>query len=329
MTENPRAPGGRQADRPAEFPLRAWLQVLRRVFNNIAADNLSVVAAGVAFFAFLAVFPALGIVVAVYGLVADPAVVASHLQPLRDVMPADGFAILERQLEVVTAKADTALSLGLVVGLALALWSASKGARALIVALNIAYKEKERRNLLRLSALALAFTLGATLFFLLSLAVIAVIPVLVELFDVTGVLATGLLWTRWLVMCAFVVLCLAFVYRFGPSRRQARLQWVTPGAVAAAFLWFVGSIGFSFYVSHIGDYDKAFGSLGAAVALMMWLYISAYVVCLGAELNAELEHQTSRDSTIGPARPVGAREAHVADHTYGQVRRPAEIASKP
>jgi membrane protein len=197
----------------------------------------------------------------------------------------------------------------------LALWSAKKGTQALMTALNIAYEEEERRGFIRLNLTQLAFTVGGILMLIVMFTLVAALPAIAELLRMSGWLAeTTLLWTRWLLIAGVLLAALAVLYRYGPSRSQARFAWVSPGTILAMVLWIGGSVAFSFYVSRFAGYNETFGSLGAVVALLMWFYLSAYVVCAGAELNAELERQTLRDTTTGPERPIGERGAFVADH---------------
>jgi membrane protein len=305
---------GRDADTPLAIPPRGWRDVLVRVYREMSDDNLSHVAAGVAFYAFLAAFPAIAALVLTYGLVANPSTVEQHLQVAREVMPAEGFGILAEQVHKVAGSADGRLTFGLLLTIALAVWSATKGVKALMTALNIAYEERESRGFLALNLWALAFTVAAIVVVVVAVTVIGAIPAAIALLDLPEPLAAGLLWLRWPVMAVFGMVALALLYSYGPSRAAAKFVWVTPGAILATVVWIVASLGFSFYVTRFAGYNETFGSLGAVVVLLMWLYLSAYIVCLGAELNAELEHQTQRDSTKGPARPLGRRGAYVADH---------------
>lgn len=306
---------GQQAERPQDIPRRGWKEVLWRVKDEIAKDNLSIVAAGVAFYALFAIFPAISAFVTIYGLVTDPAEVEQQLAPLRDLIPEDAFGILQQQLHSVVDQGGGALSLGLLFSLALAIWSATKGTTAIFTALNIAYEEQEKRGFLSFNLWSLAFTVGGLAFVTVALLIIAAIPAALAIFGSTGgLLETVLLTLRWALMAGLMVVALAVLYRYGPSRARARFQWISPGAIAATILWLVGSIAFSLYVRYFGSYDKTFASLGAVVILLMWFYISAYVVCLGAELNAELERQTHRDSTTGAEKPIGQRGAYVADN---------------
>lgn len=300
---------------PLEIPKRGWLEVLLRVKDSLTEDNLSVIAAGVAFYGFLAIFPMIGAVMTVFGLIADPSVAARQMEPFQHIVPSQVYEILMQQVQDVASAADTSLSLGLLFGLLLTVWSATKGIKALFAALNVAYEESETRGFIRLNLAVLAFTLGGVAFVAVSLGAIAVIPVILTFFHLYGTLETAVLWLRWPLAAVMVIAALAFIFRYGPDRRDAKLKWITPGAVVAAALWLVISISFSIYVRNFGNYDETFGSLGAVVVLLFWFYFSALAVCIGAELNAELELQTYRDTTVGPSREIGRRGAYVADHT--------------
>jgi membrane protein len=313
-TTRPVGPGG-DADRPRDIPRRGWREVLVRTWREMGNDNIALVAAGVAFYGLLAVFPAITALVLIYGLVSDPAEVRNQLAVLRDVIPEDAFAIVEAQTIAVASQSRGSLSAGLIFSLLLSIWSAKKGTNALITALNIAYEEKEERGFIRRNLTELGFTLGGILFMLVALLLVAALPAIVEVLRISGFVGqTTLLWTRWLLMAAMLALVLAVLYRFGPCRSQAKLRWINPGAIAASVLWIAGSIAFSVYVSNFADFNETFGSLGAVIILLMWFFISAFVVCAGAELNAELERQTYQDTTTGPAQPLGERGAYVADN---------------
>jgi len=306
---------GQFAPSPFLVPPQGWRDTLARVRVNIGADRVSVLSAGIAFYAFLALFPALAAFVIVYGLIADPSTVEAQLAPLREIVPQEVYRIIIQQMTRIASTTEQTLSLQLLFSLALALWSATKGINAVLAALDVAYKERRGRPFLLRNLVAILFTVGGIVFALIALSLIAVVPAVIEFLGIGGRYTTLLMWLRWVFMAVLIVIALAILYHFGPSRRAARFIWVTPGALAAGVLWLASSMAFSFYVANFGSYNQTFGSLGAVVVLLFWLYLSAYVVCLGAELNAELEHQTYHDSTIGPARPQGMRGAYVADHT--------------
>ncbi|HEX6993908.1 MAG TPA: YihY/virulence factor BrkB family protein [Gammaproteobacteria bacterium] len=311
---------GRYAERPGDFSRAAWRDVLYRVKGSMGEHNLSLVAAGAAFFGLLAIFPALAALVALYGLFTDPATVTEQLDRVAGIIPADARMVLESQLQRVASAGATALSIGAAVSFLLALWSASKGVKALMSALDIVYGEKEERGFVTLNATALLLTLVVLAFVVVALVAVAVVPALVGMLDLPP-LAEGLArWLRWPLLGAIAVGILAVLYRYGPSRARPQWRWVIWGAVAATVLWLAGSGLFSLYVSNFGSYNETFGSVAAVVVLMMWFYLSAYFVLLGGELNAELEHQTEHDTTRGKPKPLGRRGAYVAD-TVGERHR--------
>lgn len=305
-------PGG-QAETPAQIPPRGWWQVLKRAVKESSADNVPILAGGVAFFAFLAVFPTLIAALTLYGLVADPAQVAQQMQSLSGVLPAESRALISGQLTAVTQTSGSALSIGLVVSLLAALWSASSGTGNLITAVNLAYDEQESRGFVKQKATALALTLGAIVFVLVALTLVAVVPVALDHLGLGVVGRVVAQVVRWVLLIGVVIVGLAVVYRVAPDRDSPRFRWVSTGAVVAALLWMLGSVGFSLYVSFFGNYNKTYGALAGVIVLMLWLYLTCYIVLLGAEINAESEHQTARDTTKGQPMPMGQRGATVAD----------------
>ncbi len=304
---------GSQADSPTQIPLRGWWQVLRRAIRASQEDNIPLLAAGVAFFGFLAVFPALIALVTLVGLVADPAQITQQVQSFTAGLPQDSQRLISEQLTAITQSSGGALTVGLVVSLLAALWSASSGTSNLMSAVNIAYEEEETRGFVKLRAVALLLTLGTVVFLVLTLALIAVVPVVLNaapLGPVGTVLAQVL---RWALLIALIVVGLAVLYRVGPDRKPPKFRWVTLGSVVAALLWLLGSVGFSLYVNFFGNYNKTYGALAGVIVLLLWLFLTSYIVLLGAEINSESEYQTERDSTIGEPRPMGQRGAVVAD----------------
>jgi membrane protein len=287
---------------------------VRRTAGQVSAHRLLAEAAGVTFFALLATFPALTALVSPYGLVADPATIADHLAALAGVVPGGGTQIIEEQVGRVAAQGGGALGLAAVAGLAAALWSANAGAKALFDALNVVYDEREARGFLRRTAVSLAFTLGAVLAgALLAMAAVVALPVALGLVGLGPTAALLLRLLRRPLLLAAVAVFLACAYRYGPSRARARWRWVSWGGASAALAWLLFSAAFSWYVANFGRYNEAYGSLGAAIGFMTWIWLSAAVVLAGAQLDAEMEAQTARDTTAGPERPLGARGATRAD----------------
>jgi membrane protein len=305
---------GRHAGRPGEIPGRGWLAVLRRVANDAISDEAGAAAASCGFYALLALFPTISVAVSLYGLVADPLAVEGQLEGLRGVLPTSTYELIAARVRELAAKGPTELSWGLALGLPVALWSAMNGAKSIIAALNVAYQERERRSFLNLNLVALLFTLGGIVGVAVALAVIVGVPAALP-FTWLGPLASAAVRAcSFALLLGFTVVALAVLYRFAPSRAEARWRWITPGSLLAAGLWLLTSLAFSFYVSNFGSYDAYYGTLGGVVVALLWFYISAYAVILGAELNAELELQTRRDTTTHPERPMGERDAFVADH---------------
>ncbi len=309
---------GRSAQRPRQIPRTGWRDILLRTKREIGADNLSLIAAGVAFYTLLAIFPALASTVSLYGLFADPGEIENHYQSLAVLMPADARPLLLDQIRALTVSSDTALGATVIGGFLLALLSAMKGTKAVVMALNIAYNESEKRGFVRLNLIAFVLTLASVVFIVVMLALVVALPAAINLLALQPGVAALLSLLRWPILLIMVLLALACVYHFAPSRRAARWHWVSWGAALATAVWLFASIGFSVYVENFGNYNKVYGSLGALVILLMWLYLSAYALLLGAELNAEMEHQTCVDTTVGKARPFGKRDAYVAD-TLGEV----------
>lgn len=311
---------GRQADAPEQIPPRGWRDIVWRVARAIPEDRVLSTAGGVAFFALLAIFPALTTIVSLYGLFADAATMGSHLALLDGVVPDGVLELLADELSRIASQRAETLGIAFGTSLAVALWSANSGMAALFDALNVVYKEREKRSLVRFYATAFVFTLGSILLVLAAFSAVVVLPIALNLLGIATkaerILAVG----RWPALLVTVILALALVYRFGPSRRTAKWRWVSWGSVLAAILWVVASMLFSWYVTSFDSYSRVYGSLGAGVGFITWIWISAIVVLIGAELNAEMEHQTSRDTTDGPPKPLGARGAVVAD-TVGEARR--------
>jgi membrane protein len=311
-------PAGREAETPMQIPPRGWWQVIRRAVAESKADHVPMLAGGVAFFAFLAIFPALIAGLTLYGLVADPAQAAQQVEALAATLPREAQPLITDQLRSVVAGSGSALGVGLVVSLLAALWSASSGTGNLIQAINIAYDEDETRGFVKLRLTALLLTLGAIVFVLVTLALVAVVPVLLDVLAL-GPAATVLAEVvRWALLIAVVVVALAVVYRVAPDRDSPRIRWASTGAVVATVLWLAGSAAFSLYVDNFGRYNHTYGALAGVVVLLLWLYLGSYVVLLGAEVNAEAERQTERDTTRGRPVPMGERRAVAADEVVDQ-----------
>jgi membrane protein len=301
---------GRDAARPAEIPRRGWRDVLWRTWLEFNKDRVPAVAGGVAFFCILAIFPALAAFVSLYGLFADVNVAIKHLTLLAGVLPAASLSFVGEQMVRVAAGRPEGLGLAFGISLLVSLWSANAGVKALFDGLNIIYEEREKRGLARLNLVSLAFTFGALVFVVVVLAAVVALPVALGLLGVRD----DLMWAlRWPLLLALAMGWFSAIYRFGPSRAPPRWRWVNWGSAVAAILWLLASMLFSEYVGRFGHYDKTYGSLGAAIGFMTWIWITVIVILMGAELNAEMEHQTAVDSTTGAPEPMGRRGARMAD----------------
>ena len=304
---------GRGARFPWQIPWAGWKDILWRTYEQVNEDRLLAVAAGVVFYGLLAIFPAISAFVSIYGLFADPVTVDQTVSLLSGVIPADAMGPITEQVDRVVSTGSGSLGFAFLLSLALALWSANAGMKAVIDALNVAYGERERRSFIHLTLISFALTLGVIVAGMGAITAIVIFPVATSFLGVESLAATLVQWLRWPLLFLALLFGLAVLYRFGPNRTKPRWEWVSIGSIVAAFLWLGGSAALSFYLSRFADYSATYGSLAAGIGLMTWLWLSAIVVLLGAELNAEIEHQTARDSTVGPEKPLGTRGATMAD----------------
>jgi membrane protein len=288
---------GREAETPTEIPPHGWRDIFLRVKDKVAADNLSIIAAGVAFYGFLAIFPAIAAVVSALGLITSPAELQTYLHIIESLLPSEAADLVNNELQQIIQAQGSRLGWGALGGTVLALWSAAKALSAMFAAMNIAYDEEEKRGFIRLSVTALLMTLGAILFVIVSLGLIVGVPLVLRSVGIGEIGAALINYSRWPLLAGCCILFLAVLYRYGPSRRQPQWRWVTPGAIVATFLWLVGSALFSFYVTQFASYNVTYGSIGVVVFLMIWFFLSVYSILLGAEINAEMERQTLKDTT--------------------------------
>jgi membrane protein len=304
---------GRAADEPHQIPAAGWWDILKRLFADIGRDNVSLMAAGIAFYGLLSLAPGFTALVALYGLMFDLSQVQAQVAAMEGMIPEEARQLIADQLTTIVQGSSSSLGVSFVVSLAVAIWSANSGTSALMQALNVVYGEREKRSVLRYYGTALLLTVAAVLFGILSLILVAIIPAVVGLLPLGDFDRELVDWIRWPVLTILFATGLSAVYRYAPSRNEPRWSWVSWGAVAATILWIIGSWLFSLYVEKFATYNKTYGSLGAVVVLLIWLWLSAYAVLVGAELNAEMEHQTARDTTDPPKKPMGRRGAYVAD----------------
>ena len=304
---------GRTAEQPTDIPATGWKDVAARTLADVKSDNATLLSAGVAFYSLLALVPALVALVSIYGLVADPTDVERQVADLLGAAPREVRELIETQLESVVDGSSGGIGLATIVGIAVALWSASSGMKNLMTAVNVAYDEEETRKFLKLRGMSLLLTLGAILFLVVAFAVVALLPSLLAGSDLDGPARVVIGVLRWPGLAVGFAVCLSVIYRYAPNRDNARWQWVSVGALVATVLWIAGSLLFSLYAANFGRYNETYGSLGAIVVVMLWLFLTAFVVILGAEINAESERQTMEDTTEGREKPLGQRDAHAAD----------------
>jgi membrane protein len=310
---------GRHATSPWQIPFKGWTDILWRTYERIGEDRLLAVAAGVVFYGLLALFPAITAMVSFYGLFTKASTINEHLSAVAGLLPEGGVSIVRDQIDRLAAKGDAKLGFGFAIGLGVALWSANSGMKAILDALNVVYEEKEKRGFIKLTLISFCFTLAAIAAVLLALGAVVIMPIALNYLGLHAVTEFLLRALRWPVLLAMIILGLGVLYRFGPSRREPRWQWISVGSVTAAVAWAIASALLSWYLTRFASYDATYGSLGAGIGLMTWMWISSIVILFGAEFNSEIEYQTVRDTTVERERPLGARGAVVAD-TVGKAR---------
>jgi len=304
---------GRHAVSPTGIPGKGWKDILWRTYDQINEDRLLAVAAGVVFYGLLALFPAITALVSSYALFADTKTVNDHISFLSEFLPPGTFSIVQDQVARVVSNGDMKLGSTFIASLLLAIWSANGGMKAIIDALNVVNDEKEKRGFFTLNAVSLAFTVGGVLATLTAIGFVVVVPIVLSMVGLGSSIDSLIRIGRWPALAIMLLLGLAILYQLAPSRRPPKWRWISIGSAVATVTWMIGSGLLSFYLANFGHYDATYGSLGAAIALMIWMWMSTIVVLFGAELNSEIEHQTAEDSTVGAAKPIGSRGATMAD----------------
>jgi membrane protein len=304
---------GRKRRRAKGWLGKTW-RSLNATMQTMDERNLGLIAAGCGFFTMLALFPGIAALIAIWGIAADPVVVQTQVAELSGLVPDDAFDLIDTQLRtLVTAQTGT-LGWTTAISTTLSIFWANNGVMALVRGLNAVYREDHRGTIARYVS-ALMVTLVLIAMAIVALAAVVVAPLVLRILPVGPLEAWGIEAARWVIAGGALVFGLGVIYRYGPNRRAARVPWISAGTVVAIVIWGLGSYAFGLYLSNFGRYNEIYGSIGAVVALLMWLYLSAYVILLGAALNAELELRTLPDTTVGPDRPMGERGAFVAD-TY-------------
>jgi membrane protein len=308
-------PKGHQASSPAEMPRRAWKDIVARTYKRVWDDNVALVSAGVAFYGFFALLSLLGLIVLLYGFFADPRTVIEQMRTLTAILPSDVVALIGNQLLTAVHTSQGTKGFGILLAVLVAIYGGTNGAASVITALNIAYEEKEKRSLARFYLLAVSITLIAVVVALCAVAATAAVTYLQKFVpQASGAVLIAAKIGGYLLLVPLTAAVAATLYRFGPSREDAKWEWITPGSLFASTTWLILTVAFGFYVAHLTNYQASYGSLGAVVALLTWMYLSAYAFVVGAELNSEIEHQTAKDSTTGSPLRMGDRGAWAADN---------------
>ncbi|GAB3812119.1 YihY/virulence factor BrkB family protein [Pontibacter rugosus] len=308
---------GRQAESPKEIPGKGWKDVLMRVKEQLSTDNISIVAAGVAFYFFLALFPLMAAIISIYGLVMEPAAVEQQMEQLTAVLPEEAHQMLSERLQNIAQKSSSTLGWGVALSILLSLWSANSGTKSLFEGINIAYDEVNDRSFLKLNAITLLFTLAGIIIGSLCVVLVIAFPAVIDSLGLPDVLQTVLQFARWVLLAGIIMLALALIYKVAPYRDNPKFKWVRGSGIATA-LWIIGSLLFSWYVNNFGNYNETYGPVAAVIIMMLWFNLTSFIILLGAEINSELEHQTAKDTTVGEDMPLGQRNAYHADHVAGE-----------
>lgn len=308
---------GHKAEKPSEIPASGWKEIGSRVVSQLSKDHVQIVSAGVGFYFFMAIFPTIVAALSVYGLVLDPAQIQDHVDGLAQFLPGEAYGIIESIIEPIVSKPAQSLGWGLVISILLSIWSANQGTKALFEGINIAYNEIDNRNFFKKTGLTLLFTFGGIILGFISILIVILFPALIDQVQLGSTLETVLGWTRWLILAFIIIFGLGLLYKKAPNRDNPELKWVSWGSVVATVLWILGSLLFSWYVNNFGSYDDMYGSFASVIIMLLWMFLTAFIILLGAEINSEMEHQTATDTTVGPDEPLGERGGYHADHVAG------------
>jgi membrane protein len=317
-TSNHSGKDGYYAQNPIEIPAREWLEIFKRVKEQIKKDNVLIIASGVAFYFFLALIPAIAVTIALYGLIFEPGQVEHQMRQIAEILPEPANDLVAAILRQTAEKPQGALGWGLIVGVLLGLWIANFATTAVFKAINIAYNETNKRSFLKSKFITLIFTVGIILTGILSMAFVVGFPAFINWLSLPSGLQSVLSILRWIILALIVFFALGITYKIAPDREHARFRWVNVGSIIATVIWIMGSLFFSFYVNNLVNFDRIFGGIAAVIILMIWFLLTAFIIILGAKINAEAEHQTGMDTTSGDEKPMGQRGAYYADRSSGQ-----------
>lgn len=309
---------GHKADKPSEIPAKGWKEISSRVVSQLKKDNVQIVSAGVGFYFFMAIFPTIVAALSIYGLLMDPAQIQDHVDGLAKFLPSEAYGIIESIMKPIVSKPDQSLGWGLLFSILLSLWSANQGTNALFEGINIAYNEEDNRSYFKRTGMTLLFTLGGIVLGFISILIVILFPALIDHIHLGSTVETVLGWTRWILLAIIIIFGLGLLYKKAPDRDNPEIKWVSWGSVTATVLWILGSLLFSWYVNNFGSYDDMYGSFASVIVMLLWMFLTAFIILLGAEINSEMEHQTSKDTTVGPDQPMGERGGYHADHVAGK-----------
>jgi len=309
---------GHHAEKPAQIPMKGWKDIGLRVKEQLTANHVPIVSAGIAFYFFLAIFPTIAAALSIYGLVMEPAEVKQQMSQLADVLPEQAHQMISNILESQSEKAGSSLGWTLVLSILISLWSANKGTKAIFQGVNITYNEKDERGFFKLTAVTLLFTISGIVIGFIAIAMVVVFPALIDMIGLPATLETIIQLLRWPILALIVMFSLATVYKVAPYRKSPEYKWTNWGAFIATILWLGGSLLFSLYVNNFDNIDEMYGSFAAVIILMLWFFLTAFIILLGAEINSEMEHQTRHDTTTGEDKPMGQRGGYHADHVAGK-----------
>jgi membrane protein len=312
---------GHHSSKPGAIPKKGWKDILIRVKDQIKEDHISIVSAGVAFYFFLALFPAIAAIVSIYGLAVEPAQVEQQLNQSANFLPAEAYEMVAGILQNTASKSSSALGWSLVLSILISLWSANKATTAMFEGVNIAYHESDDRNFFIKNGTTLLVTLGIIITGIISMALVIAFPALIDSLGLPPVIQTVLALLRWIILAAIIYFAISMIYKFAPSRTRPKFSWMNTGAIFATIVWIGGSLLFTLYIDNFGNYDEMYGSIAAVVILMLWFYLTGFIIILGAEINSEIEHQTVVGTTVGGAKSMGQQGAYYADHEEGEEKR--------
>lgn len=305
---------GHNAEKPIQIPMRGWKDIALRVKDQLTKNHLSILSAGIAFYFFLAIFPAIAAALSIYGLVMEPAQVEQQMSQLANVLPEQAHQMVSNILERQSEKSESSLGWSLFLSVLISLWSANKGTKAVFEGVNITYNEIDERGFFKLNGITLLFTLGGIIIGFIAIAMVVAFPALIGKMGLPPTLETIIQLLRWPILALIVMSALAGIYKVAPYRASPKFRWTSWGAIIATVFWLVGSLLFTLYVNNFGSLDATYGSFAAVIILMLWFFLTAFIILLGAEVNSEMEHQTSHDTTTGEDKPMGQRDGYHADH---------------